>query len=427
MNSFKKLLSVVAIAVASLGLSVSANAHDAKVLKVTGAAEVQLPGQNTWQALTPAMAVPQGATIKTAAGGQVHLETLPGVVATIQAETTVLVEKLAIVTEGSVVTTQEAMLDLKKGNIISTLDPAKKNINRYAVRTPKGVAAARGTVYGVSVNISGTTVATLTGSVTLNLGNGVTVNVPVGMAASDAGVVAAISQAIADSGQNITVAQLLQEAVEAVAANVAANTSAAGGSDTATAVLAAVVSAASAAQPDQAAAFTATAVAAASSSGSATAGNSDAIAAITEAAVRAAPSAAASISESAAKAVVETKVTEAVAAAKANNASPEEVAQAAETASQQAGAQVETIAATVVATASQVNPSVTAETIAASVNAGASNGASTAAQTTGTTVTPPPSVTPPTPASASGDTPAPSIALPTPPTEVLLPPVSPAG
>src|SRR5690606_18113253 len=130
------------------------------------------------------------------------------------------------------------LLDLKKGNIISTIDPSKKSINNYGVRTPKGVAAARGTVYGTSVTFtadgeSNTTVATLNGFVTLNLGNGVSVDVPFGQVtsggAADADTLSqTLEAAIAVSGQSgLTVAGLLQEAVNAVAGNVAANTSAA--------------------------------------------------------------------------------------------------------------------------------------------------------------------------------------------------------
>ncbi|HYD82973.1 MAG TPA: FecR domain-containing protein, partial [Opitutus sp.] len=347
--------------------AIVASAHEANVLKVSGAAEVQLSGQSSAQPLTAGMQVPEGATIKTAAGGQVYLETAPGVVATIESDSTVVVEKLNIEKQGETVILQEALLDLKKGNIISTLDPTKKSINRYGVRTPKGVAAARGTVYGTSVTFSATgesntTVATMTGVVTLNLGNGVTVDVPFGQAASGGSeqaemTTATLEAAIAASGQSgLTVAALLQEAVNAVAGNVAANTSAAGGNDTATAVLAAVVSAASAAQPSQASAFVATAVAAAVTTGSATggAGSNSAVAAIVEAAVRAAPASAAGIAQTAASTVVEVKVTEAAAAATAAGGDAAAVAAAVAEASANAEATLQTIAETAVNTSAAV-------------------------------------------------------------------------
>ncbi len=418
------------------GVLASAQAHEATVLKVQGAAEIKLPGQTSSQPVTVGMLVPEGSIITTATGGQVSLETLPGAVATIEAETTVLVEKLSITKQGDTVTSQEAMLDLKKGNIISTLDASKKAVNRYGVRTPKGVAAARGTVYGTSVSFtasgtSNTTVATLDGIVTLNLGNGVTVDVPFGQAASGGSeqasmTTATLEAAIAASGQSgLTVAALLQEAVAAVAANVAANTSAVGGSDTATAVLAAVVSAASSAQPELASQFTATAVAAAVTTGSATGGSdaatNAAVAAIVESAVRAAPASAATISQSAASTVVETKVTQAAAAATAAGGDATAVAQAVAEANASAAETLTTVTQSAVSAAAAVGSTVSAAAITASVNTGAQQGATTAETVVDVPVAPPPAVAQPSPEAE-----APPTTITPPVTPVDLPPVSPS-
>ncbi len=418
------------------GVLASAHAHQATVLKVQGSAEVQLPGQTTSQPVTVGMVVPEGSTITTAAGGEVYLEAIPGAVATITPETTVLVEKLSVTKQGETVTAQEALLDLKKGNIISTLDAAKKAVNRYGVRTPKGVAAARGTVYGTSVvftasGTSNTTVATLDGVVTLNLGNGVTVDVPFGQAASggsdQAGATTAtLEAAIAASGQTgLTVAALLQEAVAAVAGNVAANTSAAGGADTATAVLAAVVSAASSAQPQLAAEFVETAVAAAVTTGSATGGSTaavnTAVASIVESAVRAAPAAAAAVSQTAAQTVVEVKVTQAAAAAQAAGGDAPAVAQAVAAANASAAETLQTVTQSAVSAAAAVGSPISAAAITASTNTGAQQGASVAETVVNVPVAPPPAVAQPSPG-----TEAPPTVITPPVTPVDLPPVSPS-
>jgi hypothetical protein len=439
MNSLKKLTSFWAVCLLACGLATSVRAHDAKVVKLTGAVQIQLPGESQAKPLTADMAIPQGSVITTGDTGEVYVETVPGVVATIKANSTVSVEKLDLQQQGGVVTSQEALLDLKKGNVISTLDPTKKSINHYGVRTPKGVAAARGTVYGTSVTFtasgeSTTTVATMTGVVTLNLGNDsngnpVLVDVPFGQAATagQAGATTAtLEAAIAASGQTgLTVAQLLQEAVEAVAGNVAANTSAANGPDTSTAVLAAVVSAASSAQPEKAAQFVSTAVAAAVSSGSSTGGSTTtsnaAVAAIVSAGVRAAPAAAATISQGAAATVVQTKSTEAAAAARASGGSDAAVAQAVAAATQTVSDTLTTIAQTAVSTAAAVGSNVSAATITASVNIGSQQGAASASITTNVNVTPPPSVSQPTPDAQQA-----APVLTTPNTTVDLPPVSPS-
>lgn len=435
MKPLPKIRFISALFALATGLLASAHAYEATVLKVQGSAEVQLPNQTAPQPITVGMLVPEGSTITTAAGGQVLLEAVPGAVATIEAGTTVLVEKLSITKQGEKVTAQEALLDLKKGNIISTIDPSKKAINRYGVRTPKGVAAARGTVYGTSVSFtasgtSNTTVATLDGVVTLNLGNGVTVDVPFGQAASggsdQAGATTAtLEAAIAASGQTgLTVAALLQEAVAAVAANVAANTSAAGGADTATAVLAAVVSAAASAQPERAAEFVQVAVAAAVTTGSATGGSSTAtnaaVAAIVESAVRAAPAAAAVVSQTAAETVVEVKVTQAVAAAQASGGDAAAVAAAVAEANASAAETLATVTQSAVSAAAAVGSTVSAEAITSSVNAGAQEGATTAQTIADVPVAPPPAVAQPSPGTEA----APTVITP-PVTPVDLPPVSP--
>lgn len=412
-------------AVLLCALAPFASAEDAKVIKIVGAgATVTINGAT--KALNEKDAVPEGATINTPAGCQLMLETLPGVVATIQAGSTVVVEKILITRSGATVTEQEAMLDLKKGNVISTLDPAKKAINKYGVRTPKGVAAARGTVYGVSVSITGTSVATLSGTVTLNLGNGITVSIPLGSAiVPGSDTATTIANAIAASGQTgLSVSGLLSEAVSAVAANVAQNTSAAGGSDTATAVMAAVVSAASSAAPDQAAAFTKTAVAAVTASAGATGGSaasiSAAVNAVTEAAVRAAPQNSAAIAQNAAAAVVETKVTEAINNARLTGGDAGAAAVAAQI---DAAALNTTVAKTVVDTAASVGTTVAPATVSSAMNAGADTGSNSAASATQTSAIPPRPVQTPAPANPE----APSNVITTPTTPVDLPPVSPSG
>jgi len=429
MKSFKKLHFLFALCFVAIGLATTAQAHEAKVVKVTGQAYVQLPGATTSQPLAVGSLVPEGALITTSDNGQVFLETHPGQVAAIEKQSSVLVEKLALVKQGDVVTSQEALLDLKRGSIISTLDPTKKNINHYGVRTPKGVAAARGTVYGVTVNFTGgTSVATLSGSVSIDLGNGQMVSIPIGEAILEGSETAiAIQTAIAGSNQEgLTLAQLLQEAVEVVAANVAANTSAAGDANTATAVLASVVNVATAAAPEQATQFVQTAVAAASLSTAATASNvTAAVAAITEAAVRANSTAVTQISQTATQTVVQTKVQEAVEQARASGG---DVNQAVAAATDAAGDLLQSIALAAMAATNASADSAAAVAIINAVNQGSATGAAAVTQQQAVEVVPPAIVTPPASATETGNPPVPdSTPIVTPPTEVVLPPVSPSG
>lgn len=209
MNPLKKLVSFFTAAFLTAGLACSAAAHEAKVVKIKGSAEVQLPGRSTSQPLALNTLVPEGASIRTGGDSEVYLEVFPGGIATIGADTNVLVEKLGLEKQGNVITSQEALLDLKKGTIISSLDPSKKAINKYGVRTPKGVASARGTVYAVTVGDNAYTITTtLSGAVIISQVGGPTITIEAGnvsvngesmtaqQAAGNPQVSAAVTQAV---------------------------------------------------------------------------------------------------------------------------------------------------------------------------------------------------------------------------------------
>lgn len=311
----------VAVLALLLGIVSAAAADEAKVIKLTGTAEMMLPGATAATPLALNSQIPEGATVTTAAGAELSVEAMPGVIATIKAASTVVVEKLSSVKNGDTITEQTATLNLKQGNIVSTLDPAKKAINRYGVRTPKGVAAARGTVYAVKVDVTGSSIATLSGTVTIDLGGGNVLTIPVGTASANGEA----SQAIADAIKaNPALANDIAEAVTIVAANVASGSSAVGTAESATAVLASVVNAASAALPNQAATFTQQAVQAIASPTSAVStsgsGASAAIAAVTEAAVQGAVQSTAKSDPAAAQQLAQEITNSAVSTAKSSNA-----------------------------------------------------------------------------------------------------------
>ncbi len=300
------------------GLAGAAFAHEAKVIKLTGSAQVMLPGATTATPLAINAMIPEGATITTAAGAELSIEAVPGVVATIQAGSTVVVEKLAMVKNGDVITEQVATLDLKKGNVVSTLDPAKKSVNRYGVRTPKGVAAARGTVFSVKVSVTGSTVATLSGSVTIDLGGGNVLTIPIGTASANGEATTTLAAAIASGA--ISQAEVAQ-VVSTVANQVAAGSTATNSEASATAVLASVVSVASAAVPTQAVAFTQQAITAISSPTSAVQGAAaaNAVAAVTQAAVQGAVQGTAATNSTQAQQLAQEITNAAVTSAASNN------------------------------------------------------------------------------------------------------------
>ena len=413
---------ILSVAIVSLSTATSwaaeAQATEAKVLKITGSATVQLPGQSAAVALVEGMSLPAGSTITTGAGSEVQVQPFAGGLASVAQNSTVALEELSVNKDSSgVVTKQTATLNLKSGNLVSTLDPSRKSINNYGVRTPKGVAAARGTVYSVTVSQTGSTVATLSGTVTLTpVGGGtpIVIDIGSGMIVGADGVATTTSlaslvqaEAAAGTGGNEgSMTEAVSQAVAAVTSAVANNsissvTTGSTDASTAVTVLAAVVNVASQANPSSAAAFTQAAVTAVSAPNSAVpaSGASAATAAVTEAAVQGA---------------VQTVVTQ--------NAGNPAAAQAAAAAVTNEVATAATSAAT--SSGSQVSTAV----INAAANTGATTGTTNANAATGATVTPPAPVVPPTEAPPA-ETPATPVVPPvsTPITPVDPTVVSPSG
>ena len=122
----------------------------ARIVKINGSGATVTPkGGVSAPAMVNAQLV-EGALIETPPKVEVFLETFEGAVATIRGGSKVEVRVLRM-GQGADAGKRVAELNLEKGNIISTLDPSKRPVTEFGIRTPRGVAAARGTVYGVTV------------------------------------------------------------------------------------------------------------------------------------------------------------------------------------------------------------------------------------------------------------------------------------
>jgi hypothetical protein len=213
----KKLFRVVVVSALGL-LCVVARAQDkpnqATITAAKGATVVTLADGTSVPAVV-GLKIGEGAEIVTGKDAQVSLETHPGIVAVVSAGSRVEVEKLSVSANG----TRNALLNLKSGGIASSLDPAMKDHNNYGVRTAKGVAMARGTTLTVSVNGSNYTVMVLSGTVTVNWGNGRSVSITGNTAqavTSNGGTPVSLASALSSGGSTA-----LRDALSAAAAAVA--------------------------------------------------------------------------------------------------------------------------------------------------------------------------------------------------------------
>ncbi len=140
---------------------------EATVLRLTGGARMKRSASSPEVPVAEGAKLPVGSILLTDAAAELHLQPFEGTIATLRPNTTVHIEKLSITRDGNVVTKQTGLLGLKAGTLISTIDPAKSNINDYGVRTPKGIASAKGTSFAVSIeDDEGFTVATTADTVT---------------------------------------------------------------------------------------------------------------------------------------------------------------------------------------------------------------------------------------------------------------------
>lgn len=166
MNTRKLTLLFTALVGLAASAFAQSTATEATVARVTGTATATLADGST-VAVTEGAKLPQGATITTGDKSEVFLVSHGDSTSVIAANSVVEIAELSTTSAGGKVTEQKAILDLKEGNLVAKLNPAKKSVNQYSVRTPKGVAAARGTVFTVQYKGGTYKIAVVNGVVTV--------------------------------------------------------------------------------------------------------------------------------------------------------------------------------------------------------------------------------------------------------------------
>jgi hypothetical protein len=345
----------------------------ALVLQVSGLAQWHGSEGSPTAVLAVGDKLPVGAEIVTAGEAQVYLQTFVGAVANIQPNSDVVVERIDSLTAGTTVYGRTSVLNLKKGTLVSMIDPAKRNINHYSIRTPKGLAQAKGTSFAVTVGDTDMSVAATADTVTFTTPTGatyavtagnVTITPPGGEPQPPIPLAQAVAANPAFSGvvQTAlnTVSNIVQNNIGSLPANSAAN------------LLSQVVGVASAAVPAQAAAFTSQAVTAATSPNSSTASNAAAaVGALTAAAVTAAPGQSSQVAVAASQAAPNMTVAAVAAAAQAAPTQAASIASAVvqsnAAANPQASALSSAQSAAVIAAAATAGAPAQASAVAASV------------------------------------------------------------
>jgi hypothetical protein len=277
---------------------------------------------------------------------EVYIEVVPGVVASVRSNSEAKIDQLA----GA-----EPELHLERGSLINEIDRSRVAGQRtFKVHTAKGVAAARGTSF--TVTVGGDTVSVLTTADSVQFTNqttGQAFTIKAGqIAVVTPGVQPTEGTPITQVAANPEVGAMLNEAVEAVATVVSAGSISA---DSATNLVAQVVAAASAALPNQAADFTAQGVKAVVASSATPESAAIAAGAVTAAVVATVPAQAAQIAGAAAAAAPAQAATITAAAQLVAPQSKDAIAQSV---ADRTGQNTQTVQANADAAASQATTSV---------------------------------------------------------------------
>ncbi len=304
---------------------------EATVLRLTGEARMKRSASSPEVPVTEGTKLPVGSILLTDAATELHLQPFEGTIATLRPSTTVHIEKLSITRDGNVVTKQTGLLALQAGTLISTIDPAKIAINDYGVRTPKGIASAKGTSFAVSIeDDEGFAVATTADTVTFITPDGTSYaiaagNVSITPAGGTPQPPVPLATAIASNSRLVDVVRTALNTVTSVVQNNVGALPPNSASD----LITKVASTASAALPAEATAIASQVVTAVTWPSSATSTIAPAAAAaVTGAITAAAPDQAAAIATSAALAAPAQAVAVAAAAAQAAPAQAAQIASA---------------------------------------------------------------------------------------------------
>ncbi len=241
MNSRKILASLVLFLGCTLAVF---GAPSATVLTVKGTVST-----GSHQSLQPGAALPVGAVIQTGSGAEVSLRFFDGTVANVLADSELTIERLDAEVQGGHNAKETTTLNLQRGTVVASLDPAKKGITNFSVRTPRGIAVAKGTVFAVRVtqDKANATVGTMSGVVTFITDRG-EISVAFGQASSG-GAAQTVAEAVA---ADPSLASVFLEAAVSVANAIGqgAITNTAGTPNLVEGVLAAVVKVAAEANPN---------------------------------------------------------------------------------------------------------------------------------------------------------------------------------
>ena len=125
---------------------------EAVAKSVAGKVQWAKPGSANFEPLKAGEHLPVGSTIRTGADGVATVLTVPGAAIRVESGSELVLSELEFAKAEQKTTKRRAKLDLKSGTVSALIQNNEPEVTSFEVKTPHGVAAARGTFYGVSVD-----------------------------------------------------------------------------------------------------------------------------------------------------------------------------------------------------------------------------------------------------------------------------------
>lgn len=118
----------------------------ARVSSVSGRVTWSGPQGSDFSQLTAGAEIPIGSRIRTGSGSTAVVVVVSGAAMQISENSEVTITAMS-----STPDKRKALVSLKSGTVSALIDPKRSKQTDFKIQTPQGVAAARGTFYGVTV------------------------------------------------------------------------------------------------------------------------------------------------------------------------------------------------------------------------------------------------------------------------------------
>ena len=135
-------------------------ADKAHVTSVSGKVTYTTPGSAEPAPLTAGTEIPIGSRVRTGSNGTAVVVVVSGAAMQISENSDVSIDAMS-----SDTAKRKALVTLKTGTVSALIDPKRSKQTDFKIQTPQGVAAARGTFYGVTVQKGKTYVGVKKGKV----------------------------------------------------------------------------------------------------------------------------------------------------------------------------------------------------------------------------------------------------------------------